>query len=313
LVPFPKATILTVPDDYLLDAQQYRKIQRVADKALQQAEAYGVFPTPIKSIMDAAKIEEVEDDVLDESFLAKFRKKGKKVLRRALGKVIGFSDFLSRFIIVDRSIHIAKQVFVRLHETGHNLMQWHRRAYRMVELDNSSIKPDVANIFDREAQVFASIVLFQNGRFSDDAREMDFGLQTAVDLSDKYGASIYSSVWEFAAKNSRPCIVLVTSPPKLCFGDGFRARLIHKIPSPTFAQEFGDPLFPRVLTPDDDIGQLLTVSPCSGSDKKTICVSNSQGDRYECIAESYSNSHQVFVLIYPTKVLTRTISTALAC
>lgn len=182
----------------------------------------------------------------------------------------------------------------------------------MVESDKKSILPDVADLFDREAQVFASIVLFQNGGFSRDAEKLEFGLQTAVDLSDKYGASIYSSIWEFAAKNSRACVVLVTTPPEMCPGDGFRARLIHKIPSPNFIAEFGEPMFPRHITPDHDIGQLLPIAPCSGSDKITVSISNSNGDMFECIAESYSNSHQVFVLIYPVRALTRTITTAVA-
>ena len=185
-------------------------------------------------------------------------------------------------------------------------LAWQRDLYHLVETSEQSIAPDVAELFDREANVFAKEVLFQNDGFSNEAAEMEFGLETPVDLSKKYGASIHASIWEFIAKNHRPCVVLVTSLPVVSRGVGFRARLRQSIRSRSFAEHFGEPEWPRVFTPDDQIGGLLPVGPCQGSDKITISLTDMNGDLLECIAESFSNSYNVFVLIYPVRALTST-------
>ncbi len=262
--------------------------------------------------MEAAKVQEIEDEVLDQSFLKRMRRKTTKNLRRALSKVIGIFDAVSRFVIVDRTIHIAKQIFVKLHEVGHSVMPWQRDLYHIVETSDQCIKPETAKLFDREANVFAKEVLFQNDGFSKEAATQDFELDTAVQLSKKFGASIHASIWEFAASNPRACIVLVTSKPVYADGVGFRARLQQAITSPSFESQFGQLQWPRVFTPSDSIGALLPVGPCEGSDKITISLRDMNGDCFECIAESFSNTYSVFVLIYPVRALTRTVSTKIA-
>ena len=253
--------------------------------------------------MEMADVEEVEDEVLDQSFLRKMRRKAGKALHSALGKVIGLFDAVSRLVIIDRTILVVRQAFVRLHEVGHSFLPWHRDLYRLVETSEPSIAPDVAELFDREANVFAKEVLFQNDGFSNEAADLEFGLETPVYLSKKYGASIYASIWEFVAKNHRPCVVLVTSPPVVCPGVGFRAQLRQSIRSPSFAEQFGEPRWPRVFTPDDSIGGLLPVGPRQGSETITISLTDLNCDPFECIAESFSNSYSVFVLIYPVRAL----------
>ena len=292
------------PIDYLLSAQQMRRIRAEAERALKKADAIGCFPTPVKAIMEAADVEEVEDQILDHGFLYKMRRQAGSALYRAVSKVIGLFDAVGKLVFVDRTIHVFKQVFVRLHELGHSVLPWQREMYALVETSEQSIAPDVAKTFDREANVFAAEVLFQVGGFSKDAAEMDFTLQTAVDLSDKYGASIHASIWEFAARNVRPCVVVVTTCPILSTGDGFRARFCQAIPSATFVAQFGHIAWPRIYTPDDQIGALLPVQACRSSDKRTIAIKDSNGDRIECVAESFSNSYNVFVLIYPVRALT---------
>ena len=253
--------------------------------------------------MEAANLEEVEDQVLDSSFVKKMRRKTSGALRRAVNKVIGVFDAVGGLVFIDKTIHVVKQVFVRLHEVAHSVLPWQRKMYALVETSEHSIRPDVAAIFDREAQAFAADVLFQVGGFSSEASEMDFSLETPVTLSGKYGASIHSAVWEFAARNTRSCVVLVTGRPILRHGDGFRARFCQAIPSPSFVAQFGKLAWPHVFTPDDQIGALLPIPACQGSGKQTISLSDLNGDRLECIAESYSNSYNVFVLIYPVRAL----------
>lgn len=294
--------------DYLLTNEQYRRVRAEAQRALKKADAFGCFPTPVEAIMEAAQVQEIEDEVLNEGFLKRMRRQAGKALRSGLKKVIGLYDAVSQLVIVDRTIHFAKQVFVRLHEVGHSVMPWQRDLYHIVETSDQCIQPDTAELFDREANVFAKEVLFQNDGFALDAANRDFELDTAVELSQKYGASIHSSIWEFAASNPRACVVIVTSKPVFAEGIGFRARRQQVIPSQSFAEQFGQLRWPRVFTPDDSIGALLPVGPCEGSDKIKISLQDDNGDEFECIAESFSNTYNVFVLIYPIRALTKTVT-----
>jgi len=144
---------LRKPDDCTLTKDQYNKIRLEAKRALEDASAVGVFPTPVSDIMSAANVHEVHEDVLNESFVAKLRSEVGKVgstLRKALSKVIGLFDARSRFVFIDRSLHAVKQTFIRLHETAHGLLSWQRDTYAVVEDSKQNLDPDVADLFDTQ-------------------------------------------------------------------------------------------------------------------------------------------------------------------
>ena len=109
-------------DDCTLSKEQYDNIKQEAKRALEDAGAVGVFPTPVSDIMSSANVHEVHEDVLNESFVAKIRKEVGSALRQALSKVIGLFDARSRLVFIDRSLHEVKQTFIRLHETAHGYL-----------------------------------------------------------------------------------------------------------------------------------------------------------------------------------------------
>lgn len=295
------------PDDSNLTPEQYAKVRAEARRALEAAGAIGQFPTPVDNIMAAAKVEEVHEDVLNEGFLVRMRKKAGTALKSALSKVLGLFDARARLVFIDRTLHVAKQTFIRLHETAHGFMGWQRDLYLVVEECERSLDPELADLFDREANVFASEVLFQLDTFSEEAEGYDFGILTPVRMSKTYGASIYSSVRRYVTKNHRACAVLVLNPPQFADGDGFRAALRRFVPSPRFTEQFGEIQWPDWFTPGDKIGALIPVGKRRMSGKRTIVLRDRNGDRHECIAEAFTQKHQVFVLILAVKTLTKTI------
>src|SRR3712207_6943467 len=61
-------------------------------------------------------------------------------------------------------------------------------------LFRSSLDPEVADLFDREANVFAAEVLFQLDAFRDRAADMEFGIFTPVRLAkDRKSTRLNSS------------------------------------------------------------------------------------------------------------------------
>jgi hypothetical protein len=61
------------PDDCSLTPGQLAIIRREAERALREAGALGVFPTPVENIMSVADVEEVKEDLLSPGLLEKIR------------------------------------------------------------------------------------------------------------------------------------------------------------------------------------------------------------------------------------------------
>src|SRR6266550_2278547 len=130
------------------------------------------------------------------------RKKAGTALKKALGKILGVFDARARLVFIDRTLMAVKRTFVRLHETAHGFLRWQRDLYAVVEENEQTIAPEIADLFDREANAFATEVLFQLDSFSREANSEAFGILVPVRLSKKYGASIYAAVRRYVSGSS---------------------------------------------------------------------------------------------------------------
>lgn len=297
------------PDDCSLTRVQHARVRAEAERALRESGALGIFPTPIADIMAVAKVMEVEEDVLNEGFVTKLRAKAASAglaLRSALSKVLGLFHASEGLIFIDQSLLEVKKRFVRLHESAHGFLPWQRGMYAVVEDCEKTLDPDVADVFDREANVFASEVMFQLNAFIDEAESREFSIYTPIRMSKAYGASIYSTVRQYVSKNSRACVVLVLNPPDLIEGDGFRATLRRAIASDSFSRIFGALPWPSTFTPDDEVGALVPLGKRRASGKRSLGLTDRNGVMHECIAEAFTQGYQVFVLIHAQSTLTAT-------
>ena len=297
------------PDDCSLTSDQMVMVRNEAKRALQEAGALGLLPTPVDDILAVAEVDEVKEDVLSESFLNKMRVKAGDSLKRALCKVVGVFDAASSLVFIDKLLKPVRRRFVAFHEAGHGFMKWQRAMYSVVEDCDKALSPDAADLFDREANVFASEVLFQNDTFCDMAADEKFEIWTPIRLAKKFDASIYSSIRQYVSKNHRCCVVLVLNPPELMEGAGFRATLRRVIASSVFEKVFDNRSWASVYTPDDQFGRMVPLGGRKSSGKQSVVLTDKNGNRHECIAESFTQTHQVFILIHVVKPLaTATIS-----
>src|SRR6185369_13111092 len=109
-----------------------------------------------------------------QGFLAKLRQKAGSALRRALSKVLGVLDVVARIVYLDRSLYLVKQTFLKLHETAHAILPWQRKIYAVTEDCEKTLAPEISEVFEREANVFASDVLFQLDAFTNEANDHEF-------------------------------------------------------------------------------------------------------------------------------------------
>jgi hypothetical protein len=294
------------PDDCSLTPGQRARVRREAERALREASAFGLLPTPVERIMAVANVEEATEDVLNPGFLERMRAKAGNALRRALSKVVGLFHASSGLVFLDQTLLAVKKQFVRLHEAAHAFLPWQRPMYAVVEDGENSLHPDAADEFDREANVFASEVLFQLDTFRDMAEGERFGIFTPVRLAKSFGASLYSSIRQYVSKNHRVCAVVVLNMPEFVGGDGFRATLRRSIQSDAFTETFGRYGWKDYYTPDDEIGSFIPIGKRRASGKRSLSLVDRNGTRHECIAESFTQKHQVFVLIHSTGTLSTT-------
>jgi Zn-dependent peptidase ImmA (M78 family) len=297
------------PDDCSLTPGQLARVRKEAERALREAGAFGIFPTPVAAIMAIANVEEVKEDVLNPSFIAKLCAKAQQagqVVKRAASKVLGLFHASEGLVFLNQSLMAVKKRFVRLHETGHGFLPWQRPMYAVVEDCEKSLDSDTAELFDREANVFASEVLFQLDSFHAMAEAEAFEIWTPVRLAKKFNASNYAAIRQYVSKNRRACAVVVLNMPEFIPGDGFRASLRRPIQSDAFTTMFGRYAWKEVYTPDDDLGALVPLHRRRSSGKRSIGMIDQNGDHHDCIAESFSTGHQVFILIHAVKTLTTT-------
>jgi Zn-dependent peptidase ImmA (M78 family) len=295
------------PDDYSLADAQRGLVQQHARRALRAAEALGRFPTPIADVIAAANVIVADEDLLNESLLARFRKRARDAghsLRRAISKVLGVVDVVARVIYLDRTIHAAKQTFLKLHETGHAVLPWQRDIFAVTEDCEMTLAPDIADQFEREASAFAADVVFQIDAFTEEANQSAFNILVPVRLSKRYGASIYMAVRRYVTENHRACAVLVLEPPRICSSRGFVADLRREVTSPVFRRCFGELDWPASFYPDDEIGALVPTGGRKMSRPRAINLVDRNGTKHHCMAEAFTQGHQVFILIHSVATLT---------
>jgi hypothetical protein len=297
------------PDDSRVASEHILQLQRHARMALEQANAFGRFPTPVADVMEAAKLIVAEKGELTEGFLQKVRSRAVsfgKALKGALSKVLGVLDVSARIVYIDRGVHLIKRVFIKLHEAGHSLIPWQRDIYCAIEDCEKTLSPDISEAFDREANYFASEVLFQLDTFRDEAAEHSFGLHVPLKLSKQYGASVYSTIRRYVSTHRRNCSVLILDPPEFAAGDGFTCALRRAVQSKSFEFIFGQISWPDPFTPDVELGPLIPLGNRRMSRPIGLRLPDRNGVIHDCVAEAFKHKYQVFILIHEVEALRHT-------
>jgi Zn-dependent peptidase ImmA (M78 family) len=291
---------MTRPDDSLLDSHQLANVLRHADRLLRDASAIGRFPTPIDDLLAAAKLTVVDDEVLNEGFLEQFIKKARATVatvKSALSKVLGLFEANDRFVVIDKNAPKPRVPFIKLHEAGHGTMPHQSKLYKIMHDCEKTLEPDIADLFEREANVFASEVLFQGEAFSQEAYAQSFGIKVLMSLAKKYGASNYATFRRYVISSPHACCVVILEPPVYAADGSLSAEVRRVVVSKSFETIFDA----KVLTSNVTDGHpLYSVVPASGkrmSFDREVVLADRNCDERICTAEAFNTKHQVLVLL----------------
>jgi len=290
-------------DDSSLSKDDRDEVSNQARLALLRADALGIFPTPVDEIMRAAKIE-VVPFVLDETYLAKLRRKAEqagRALLSAISKVWGVFDPHARVAFIDPDTPKEKLPFLKLHEGGHAMLPW-QSIFGHFEDCRKTLDPDTKAAFERQANVFASDVLFQLDQFTSDAHDLPFGIDAVLRLAKRYGASLYSTARRYAAVHERACAVMVFNPVEIHADFGAIAMLRRVETSPRFDERFGAFAWPEWVSTKDPVGKLIPFSRMTRP--RSFAMRDRNGAQQEFVGEAFKTSHQILILIHALEAQT---------
>lgn len=297
------------PDDRALTASQQANVEKHADRLLKEAGAYGVFPTPIGTLLAAAKLTVVEDEFLDENMLLRFLRKatarGAATLKSALSKVWGLFEPHDRLVMIDKDVPDPAKPFVKLHEAGHGFLPHQSGLFALIHDCKKTLDPDTTDLFESEANAFAVETLFQGTTFATEAFSDPFGIKVPMALAKKYGASRYSTFRRYVSANPIACCVVVLEPIVLQPDGGFTAEVRRIIASQTFATMYDTGTFFSAITNKHPLGHMIPVRRKMTAARKIYLVDRNK-DQRQCQAEAFDTRHQIFLLIRDMGVLKKT-------
>ena len=289
---------MTRPDDSLLQPHQLATVQRHADRLLREASAIGRFPTPIDDIMAAAKLTVVDDEVLNESMLRQFVKKAKSgfaTIKSALSKVLGLFEANDRLVVIDKEAPKPRKPFIKLHEAGHGTLPHQSKVYALIHDCEKTLDAEITDLFEREANVFASEALFQGEVFSREAQQLEFGVKAPVALARQFGSSNYAAFRRFVITNNKACCVVVLEPTVHHLDGGFSAEVRRVVMNKSFEIIYDGKPLGLAVNGSHVLGPVMPRKRMTFDHE--IVLTDRNDDERICIAEAFNTGKNTLILI----------------
>ena len=233
----------------MVDSYTQKEIEKISMDVLKQAKAINVFPTPVDKIVQFCELN-YETGInlanVDKSFFSKASFAISDNFFHALKQVRGFLDRSDKTIYLDLTQIVSRQNFVKLHETGHQVLPWQREI--MEHLDNDdTLSIDSNEEFEAEANYFASITLFQHDRFISEMEKLELSLKAGMALGKKFGASNHAALRRMVEQSNKRCALLVLNTYSGIISDGMQCSKRNLFQSKKFTDEFGELNIPQQL------------------------------------------------------------------
>lgn len=273
---------------------------------LQEAEVGHKLPTPVDDLVACAGLVVSGDAALDEDHADFFAARAEYAnalsassygrLKSALRKAWGLIDLQDNIIYIDQTVSQHKQAFLKLHEVAHKMLPWQRHTYFYLD-DKTTLRPDVKKLYERQANYFASVALFQADRFTRHSRDLPLELKTPLELSRMYGASPHATIRRYVEVSQRCCSLFVMEPSSSQAGEPV-FRVAYMVQSNTFAQQFEGLAWSSCL----GAGSRLTQALQTGRryvEGDGLVLADRYGRGTECSFHVLRNSYNAFAFVFP--------------
>lgn len=300
-------------DDATLSPSSEATVRKYADLLLRKASAYGRFPTPAQDLVRAAELEIARESALagiglDGLYrrLPNALKLAPDKIKKAAAKLLGLLDRGDRMIHLAPDAYPKRKLYVTIHEIGHDFLPHQRKTYGILEDSDAELDHDTSDLFEREANCFASEVLFQLDGFTKEAAEFTLGIKVPVELSKRYGPSIYATARRYVSTHRNPCALVVYDPATPLAEGGHVLEFRRSITSTTFAAQFGSPAWPQRCGPESFFFRNRPKNKFALP--RSLSVRDVNGDDQLCMVESFNSTYQILFLVYPAPTPIRVAS-----
>jgi len=279
-----------------------REIDDLIFEILRSSKSLDVFPTPVDKIVEYCELNLSNKNGFH-NVPKNFIPKKVDAFKRMLNKILGAFDREEKVIYVDPSLPHVKQSFIKLHETGHGTIPWQREInYQDNEYTLSS---EVKEVFEAEANYFASGSLFQINRFENEMNKLPLEIGSPIALATKFGGSNHAAIRRYAEVCKKRCALIVLED-KEKNGHRYSLDLRNSFQSPSFTKEFGEITFPEKL--NSDFPFIIDYSRKRRFHKEGSIQLMTKNGFEEFSYHYFNNSYNVFVLIIPVgeKIISRT-------
>lgn len=286
----------------MIDDFTKKEIDKISYELLKGSKSLDVFPTPVNKIMEYSDF--VLDNKIDllnieHSFFDTFKEKSIKTLQSGLSKIKGIFDRSEKTIYIDASLekNTGKKNFVQLHEIGHGVLNWQNETTLFLDND-TTLSLEMEEQFEEEANYFASLTLFQQDRFANEAKKMNLGLASVMALKQKFGASVHSTFRNYVLNSPNRCVLLVLTPIRGSKGNSAICTTRNLFYSKSFTKEIGELQLPKdfgfkwAFIQDYKFKRRF-------SEKGSMILKTIVGESLKCNYHFFNNTYNSFVFIFP--------------
>lgn len=275
-----------------------RAIEKHTRELLKRAETKGKFPTRVDDIIAAAGLVEPRESMLSNLVIADAPFHLKRRMLRLSGRVRAVLDRKAREIHIDPGIsNRGRLAFHKLHEVTHDILPW-QRALGYAD-DDATLAPSVKQLFEREASIGASNLLFQHEYFDDLSHQYSTGQASILELAQMVGASGHATFRRFVNVRNGVIagIVMDLSP---CSRDPITYNHHEVVTSKKWDEQFGAAFLPTKLRsqPYSFLNSAEQARTSGEAVRTDFALPDLRNEMTELNAELYSNGYCLFVLVW---------------
>ncbi len=229
----------------MLEPHTKKDIEKRSIEILKGCGAYGVFPTPVDSIVTYSELvvgTGIDVNSIKDNFLSFF---SSDILKSGLAKIRGLLDRSEKVIYLDNTQNFGRKNFVKLHEVGHEVLPWQKKSLAYLD-DDTTLSEYVNEDFEEEANYFASITLFQHDRFIAEMSKLELGIKAPMALAKQFGASVHATIRRYVEHSKKRCALLILENISL-MGQPASCNARDYFQSSKFEKTFGILAWPETM------------------------------------------------------------------
>ncbi len=268
-----------------------KEIDNLIFEILKSSKSLDVFPTPVDKIVEYCELN-LNNKNGFHHIPNNYIPKKIDAFNRMLKKVLGAFDREEKIIYVDPSLPQVKQNFIKLHETGHGSIPWQKEI--QYQDNEHTLSPAVKEVFEAEANYFASGSLFQLKRFEDEMNKLPLEIGSPMALAKKFGGSNHAAIRRYAEISKKRCCLLVLEDKD---SNTSSLNLRNSFQSSSFTKEFGELTWPKIF--NSDFPFIIDYTRKRQFHKDGTIQLLIHGEFVEFSYHYFNNRYNVFVLIIP--------------